>query len=404
MAAAKNTTALLHMLLALFWSGGDCSTVARVAKPSVLPVPVAFLGSYVAHAEYSPLGPGFGPFPFHVGVTSDGGVVMQDALTGANVGNSSQAFYVYGTTLMYCGMLQGFFRANGSEVPGPIEWLFMADLSACGTDRMRWCAAYDGGCALAQWDMVVLDANTIDIMVQIFPPIVHTHLILKRVAGVQGIPEASPPQHCNFSQAGVSSPQSAQPKRAVGPGCPFHGRSPAPASLPSTRTGPFCLLLNQQLDYRLVWTMDIANQQLNVIVSANASADSWIAVGFGATFPGMNASDIVLAYGPNAGGPACIRTMFASQLYGPPDDDNTLVITNASLAYQQGRLSLSFTRALHTGHKDIPTNMPEPLPGFLVTWAIGNGPLNTCTDTPAYHSNTRGVFNVDFASPPLVPC
>lgn len=87
----------------------------------------------------------------------------------------------------------------------------------------------------------------------------------------------------------------------------------------------YCYRLNSALNFHLQWTFDTAASTLHVAVSADSQKGDWIALGFQPTFPGMNASDIVLGY-LSADGSQCVRSMTAVHYVGTPVDTGAIEV------------------------------------------------------------------------------
>ena len=189
----------------------------------------------------------------------------------------------------------------------------------------------------------------------------------------------------------------------------------------------FCYRLNRLLGVTLQWTFDAAASQLHVAISANSQKGDWVAIGFQPTFPGMNASDIVLGY-LSAGGSQCVRSMTAVHYVGTPMDTGAIAVCSLSLSfslsssfvcslstlclqvtdsavlYDGTRTSLQFSRAFDTGHFPIPQHQapfPQAMP-FHMMWAVGSGPIADCTASPHYHGAHRGAVYINWSQPWLV--
>jgi hypothetical protein len=93
--------------------------------------------------------------------------------------------------------------------------------------------------------------------------------------------------------------------------------------------------------------------------------------------------------------------MYAAESVGLPVDDSALVLSNTGAVYNNGMLSLSFTRALNSGHNPLPNNVTaSPFDEPMFMWAIGNAP-SSCTGSPSYHGYNRGVHIVSVVQPQL---
>lgn len=102
-------------------------------------------------------------------------------------------------------------------------------------------------------------------------------------------------------------------------------------------------------DYRLGWNLDENAGLLNVTISAPAESDRH-------TNFGMVGADIVA--GSDSGG---VRTMFAELYTGPPAPSSDLEISSDSFAkYEDGRMTVSFSRPFHSGYLANQLKMEPP--------------------------------------------
>lgn len=222
-------------------------------------------------------------------------------------------------------------------------------------------------------------------------------------------------------------------------GCPHMKSRKAGKSSPVAKEGTLndgsssaydhCYVINKLTDYRLAWTLDTVDELLHISVSASSLTsvnDTYVAIGFrplgrsGAaylTYQGtgkhmnfaMEGADIVA--GSVDGG---IRSLYAELYTGPPIQDNSLKITNASVEIVNDRVVASFTRPLVGGYiYENFGNEASIVSGYAdIIWAIG-------TDTPSdesrnvgdssdtndsgceYHSNRRGIRFVNWEDPTI---
>lgn len=243
---------------------------------------------------------------------------------------------------------------------------------------------------------------------------VHLHVVLERDTAVslEDLRHHGPfPPPCNISSATGVLPLQANSgvgnsSPLVAPGasrCPFAAvQRDAPSVGPahSRRTSKYdhCYYLNDALDVMLETSVREGNLSVRVS-SAVAGPGSWIALGFYGQWPAMAGADIALGH-ISANGDSCIRNMYAEQAFGTPDASTSMPLGATSMVYREGRLAMTFTRALDSGHTAIPTGAPANIHKSSVMWAVGdNGGLADCSSTPMYHGSLRGTRVIDWSNP-----
>lgn len=380
-------------------------------------LPPTFLGAWAGVPTVSTLGPWDQALQFNIDPFSGGGWLMSDTMNSSSdtIPYSVQRFYVNESTyvLTYCGALRNFFSTNQSENATVAVWL-LPQLASWTDKSLSWCLS-NGGCSALQWTLTLVDADTLLVSVVLSDPVQHLLVTLTRTAtehtaaaayGASAGAMPSPEPHaCVYgplsfdAAARLPAGHPAVPGASLKAMCPYQRRqpvSPAPAVV-SDPPASFCYVLNSALGYRLSWVNNAAAGTVSITISAPLPPNSWISLGFQdqRNFPFMQGADIVLGY---AGSPGCVRTMFANAAVGTPVDDSTLTITNSSVEYSGGVLTLSFTRPLNSGHNPLPVVDPAlPQARPLLMWATGATAANaTCATVPGYHRAARGLHSVWF--------
>jgi hypothetical protein len=268
----------------------------------------------------------------------------------------------------------------------------------------------------------LVSSDILVLKVSISPPVVHAHIVLKKTSSVVApVPLPFSGSINNYScvpfqgPPGPSPPPASHARLVLGQhsgmsgGCPLRFRSKlaSPAHKPklppgANTAGPFCYQLNDAMGYQLAWSVDLVANTVSVTLSVNAAGGDWVGLGFAPDFPGMNGSDIVLGY-VASNGESCVQSLYAEEYVGPPTSINaTLDITDPAASYAAGRVSVSFTRPVKSGHNPLQLHpSPESVP-FLLMYATGPGPYNDCVAMPGYHQNTRGFSSVDWVNPSTV--
>eukprot|EP01123_Difflugia_compressa_P002981 TRINITY_DN1382_c0_g1_i1.p1 TRINITY_DN1382_c0_g1~~TRINITY_DN1382_c0_g1_i1.p1 ORF type:complete len:388 (-),score=35.65 TRINITY_DN1382_c0_g1_i1:47-1210(-) len=357
--------------------------------------PKYLYGDWEGTPRATPLGPLVSDqvIPWKIRPLSNGGFIMWDNMTSNIITGSSQQFWQLSNTLFYCGWLYNFFS---SEV-APIKVFFQ--LVQTTPTSIRWCDS--PSCNGFSWDITVME-DTLELLVLLSPPVQHLSVTFKRVSYDStvipynsSVPDCIPPSSHSLS---VNSAKQLVKK------CPYSEfiSKQKPEIIPyHLKDYEHCYQLNDFVEYKLYWTLTLPNK-LSVAISTPSSLESatWIGIGFGSAFPGMNTSDIALGY-ITPTGTQCSRSMTALEYVGAPVDSSNVVLSNAVVSYTDGILTYEFERNLDSGLNPIPSDPPQQ-PGYSIIWAVGTGPLSDCTVTPTYHMNTRGYRTINVQYPEKV--
>lgn len=415
-------------------------------------LPEKFLGTWIGTAEYSVLGPfTTDSFVFSVAKSESGDFLLEnnlrygayDALMGY------QRFYVEGYgdtagTLWYCGHLQNYssipeetgtnsFIATSFPSPDSTEVSFC--LNSNSSEVMN---PYNPfligceGCGCANWTFSYNESDDTLHSLMIMSAAANsgsTHLSVKlrRVGPPPVIHDADMPGHgadfsCEFEPNGRDSTpverEYETPRQHSG--CPFMQKkiqldSRTVQSYESDYR--FCYTLNPVMDYRLAWSVDSKNHQLNCSVSIPYKTDNtWVAIGFRpmsrSVDPtleqeetghhdnfGMQGADIVV--GSVDGG---VRTMYAEKYVGEPVLDDSLKLSDYSVKRVEDRLVLSFTRPLISGYLYKNYHVAASILSSYadIIFASGldqEGSRDSNSSTCQYHYNQRGLRFIDWEDP-----
>merc|ERR1712137_148466 len=200
-------------------------------------------------------------------------------------------------------------------------------------------------------------------------------------------------------------------------GCPFkHLHTSEAPQLPTRKMKhlpakmsqeyEFCYVLNEVAEFSISWNFLQSTSELQVALSAPTQSPltTFLGFGFEPQFPGMIDADVVIGYVNPSSNSSCVRSMYVPYYVGPPVDDDSMTISNTDVIVGDDRLTVKFTRPFDTGHHNITISNNGPKPGkpgvyfFQTMWAIGESP-NTCTGTPNYHGNNRGLRVIDWMNP-----
>ncbi|KAK3240311.1 hypothetical protein CYMTET_49842 [Cymbomonas tetramitiformis] len=413
-------------------------------------LPDAFEGKWRGIPAWNILGPWSVNLTFDISKAENGDYLFENNLGYEGLSDDTmgwQRFYVEGSgetsgVLWYCGWLRNFLRDGGAGLAGyaRLEEFVLYDAPKPNASSVTWCLndqtnnrSKGGpwplnnepkctGCDCFNWTISLLGPNELQSTLLMAGSPGHAkskHLDVKlaRVGPAPSVKIQMPGHGANFTCDFLD--RDAHPidynrtthskRRSI---CPFKyepNASPLPAH---TSTFKNCYWLNRKVQYRLEWDVDEQNSLLHVSMSADTSAGGYVAVGFrplGAVkglpeMPvdlqtgaeqefGMKGADIVLGY---QGG---VKNYFAYHFTGPPDEDWSLNITNASTAYENGRLTVNFTRPL-VGGKLAASGVSAEYVNLLsdngdVIWATGE----MGGDNPSYHFQKRGFRFVDWKKP-----
>ncbi len=91
--------------------------------------------------------------------------------------------------------------------------------------------------------------------------------------------------------------------------------------------------------------------------------------------------------------------LYAAHPVGTPIANPALTVTNTSVQYSDGVLTVTFARRFNSGQSPIDPSQETP-----VIWAVGPSyvPLSSCDASPPYHNFNRGIRFVAFAQPDAV--
>jgi hypothetical protein len=426
-------------------------------KSNAFALPSAFLGTWQGTPDFNILGPGFGTNIYHLGIAQapNGDYFMENNLLYDDVDMGHQRFYLEGSDnpglLWYCGYLIDFPANNGTELAGafrPDALVAMELTSSSATfcidsdspDVMGKGNPYQLGCTFCDcgnWTLSYsAETDTLSSQFSMAGAPNHTkskHLWIELTRSSTTPPPlpANMPGHgadfsCDFTEIGGPTGRDSAP--VVLGGCPFlakKNKSGTTERLGARMTGSnavsnkaydHCYVLNKFSDFRLSWTVDAANEMLNVKVSAAASTDStWVAIGFRplsraqATLDdalaeigtgdhmkfGMAGADIVA--GSSNGG---VRSLYAVDYTGPPIVDDSLLIFNATASFAGGVASVEFYRPFVSGYLLKNYNIKASVISDTsdIIWAVGSD--TTSSDTGcSYHSNKRGLRVVNWNEP-----
>jgi len=192
---------------------------------------------------------------------------------------------------------------------------------------------------------------------------------------------------------------------------PFPGEVPPVALPPTNGAYPNCYMLNKEVGLVLEWSTDSSSSQLHAQVSAWApfGDDTYIALGFrplgGASSElarslgtgreqrfGMRGADIVLGH---QGG---VRNLFANLYTGPPEDDDSLDITDGAVTFAEGRITLQFTRPLVGGRLHARHGINASIVSALsdMMWSVGRWDERSGSHG---HGPLRGWREVNWTDP-----
>jgi len=369
--------------------------------------------------DVTPLGPWNSLFNFTIlpidGTTNEWLLSDFYAKDGALIPGTEQQWWTEdGVGMTYCGLVYNFFR-----IPGPVRTNFTEDMS---TDtQIRWC---QDGCDQLAWTLTLLNENTLLSHFYFANPVNHLNVTLTRVSSsmprIKSIPMKPP---CNISV--TLTPEKIpdhHPKLdlivdEISSGCPFRqykeDRIPSSNVMKNIQRLPkrfaqdyeFCYVLNEATEFSVSWNFRQNSSELDVALSIPTSSPEtmYLGLGFMPKFPGMIDADVAMGYvsnSPNSGN--CVRSMYVPYYVGPPVDDNSMTLSNTDVIVENNRLTVQFTRPLDSGHHNITvtSNIPGQ-PGvyfFQTMWAIGEAP-SSCTGTPNYHGNNRGLRVIDWYNP-----
>eukprot|EP00928_Gymnodinium_smaydae_P027537 TRINITY_DN21271_c0_g3_i1.p1 TRINITY_DN21271_c0_g3~~TRINITY_DN21271_c0_g3_i1.p1 ORF type:complete len:467 (-),score=42.74 TRINITY_DN21271_c0_g3_i1:197-1552(-) len=400
-------------------------------------LPSAFEGLWSGIPEVSIMGPWSNNFTFSISKADNGDYVFQNMIPyDGGADRAWQRFYVEASgetsgNLWYCNGFSTSFAGAGARTKGSKTDLFQAQkhsqtdrqvtfCMASETGRIVWPVSSLGctGCDCGNWTLTLNgEGNVLESSLSMAGARGHTHAkhLSVKMSRV-GLPAAvrfPMPGHgkdfvCDF-EGRDGHPIDYRPK-----GCPYadlswRNEQKLTSSLSYLSNFQHCYMVNRHTDYILEWTTDSSKSHVFIQVSASAmfGENSYIAIGFrplsqAQSLPselaahtglenlfGMTGADIV------AGSKSGVKTMYAELYTGPPVDDASLQVEDASVTFVNGRIILSFVRPIVSG-KLGHLNISMFTPGNDILYAVGE----SSSDGIAYHGNLRGLRpSIDWEKP-----
>eukprot|EP00008_Paramoeba_atlantica_P007518 CAMPEP_0201480250 /NCGR_PEP_ID=MMETSP0151_2-20130828/4765_1 /ASSEMBLY_ACC=CAM_ASM_000257 /TAXON_ID=200890 /ORGANISM="Paramoeba atlantica, Strain 621/1 / CCAP 1560/9" /LENGTH=404 /DNA_ID=CAMNT_0047862045 /DNA_START=113 /DNA_END=1327 /DNA_ORIENTATION=- len=382
-----------------------------VALSAVACLPKGFYGYWQGIPNYSPLGPFDQYLNFTIEPTARGWL-MKDffGVDSDMIPGSYQTWRVVagqdngvtGGYLTYDGYIENFF-----SYPGPVQVVF--NETAETDDQVEWCwfvpqysIVGDRMC----WTLTLTNnGNGLTSHLYLASPVTHLHVDYKRLGSLHDLtPVEEPPmlsEEVPAADPPADTPAACPYKKNVLPSSPS-GVPPTTVSGPRSLATPhtrrlaenydWCYVLNPSVQYSLAWTLSDTSLAVSISVR-QTQTNQWVGLGIGNIFPGMIDGDVVLGYPTDQSG--CVRSMFVNVYVGTPVDQTEQVITDTSVVQEDGYITVSWVRALDTGHHNITTDDTNT----QIMWATGQSPGNSCTSDPFYHLNTRGNRMVIWRDP-----
>lgn len=402
----KMATARKPMLLIVLQGVGCCGASSTFHLPS------GFEGLWEGVPFASVAGPWSQPFRFSISRTPLGDYVFEDNLrvdTSMPAYRSWQRTYIIGSgpdagLMLHCpgprdpalqrqAMMQVHHVDASSVTFCLTKWDGYVEDEHPFPFKTLGCYSEGHGCECFNWTMRIDVSHTeLEYRARMAGSPRHTHSMhlfvdLRRVGEAPAIDMKMPGEEgrsftCDYAgRDGQLVNFNACPFTSV----PEHA---APAMPEAVRGGGYshCYVLNKMVGVILEWELDEAQALLRVQASAPAPFGdaSYIALGFrpwGAASGvkarsmgtgrehrfGMRGADIVLGH---AGG---LETMYAEEFTGPPERDDSLPVSDGTVAMAEGWISMSFTRPLVGGrlHKRYGINASIASDASDMMWSVG---------------------------------
>eukprot|EP00039_Didymoeca_costata_P009656 m.128205 g.128205 ORF g.128205 m.128205 type:complete len:436 (+) comp14559_c0_seq2:150-1457(+) len=292
---------------------------------------------------------------------------------------------------LYCGDLRRFFSSDDSvrgTVMAPMslqQESSSTKLVLCHNDyKPNSTLPLKTDCASLQKNIELIDKDTLKVTATLPSPAVHLIVVMHRMEPLETTttrhrrqqPPTKFPVPCQaLNPKNEDTPNkissTKQEKSLTSPKCPFLQQKDVTQLQQQQRSRVLdkgeCYVLNAVNDFRVEINM-ISKTILEVAISAKVPANGWLAIGFFPQAPLMAGADVVLGY------QNCIQTLYANESFGAPSFNDKLKISNGIIKHVDGISTLSFQRALNTGHTAITAN-PNPFLSQLM-WATGESVTN----------------------------
>ena len=274
---------------------------------------------------------------FTVAPLEDGsGYLMYDTFPEKFINGSVQQFWITNSSNLYCGALRDFFTVN-PKTPATVR--APTTLVSGSTDRqLKYCSDVNEtgtpDCSDLEWNMQLAPNNSMmEFHILLSSPVTHAHMVLHRTRTADQVPPValSDVHDCNLTRSDVVNLQeqrqklSKRQRRLGAPSeddtttsaataglCPFieysstvhenDGGAEIDEDDYMKNNFTHCYVINRKHNVRLAWDYIhgtlLTHAQVRVRLSAQTTTDtSYVAIGFGQNhFPGMNGSDIALAF------------------------------------------------------------------------------------------------------------
>jgi len=394
-----------------------------VVSVSCQSLPSGFEGVWVGVPDFSELGPWGVNMNFTITAINSSPTqwVMRDIIPPAmGIRNSFQDFYVYGDTqtMHYCGCIRNFYSTS-MGTPTTVAYY---NITTNTDSKLVFCLQGTDQPCDTTWTLTLKDENTLTSTYKFPSPVKHLDATFTRdtSSSLDGLSLTKEEKvkiqddaaqcwdnnkywdaNCIFTNdtSATFTPTSRCPyaefKHTYSGGGELKDekQKKEPTKLPlHPKTGEayqFCYKFNEVAGYTFSWNFNSDEQTIDGMIQMPVSDDQTFAAFGIANFysfpdaPGMNNSDIVMGWADNN----CVVSLYSDKVTGAPGLSDDQVITNTATSYEDGILSVSWTRPFDTGHHTI-----KPGHANQIIWSSGSVKVqDTCEDSSwNYHSNLRG--------------
>jgi len=386
-------------------------------------VPRALTGRWSGNVTTSILGPQSGAdFAEDFLVVSE---AAQDGSFYVRHTKEMQLFRIKEDKAQYCFAYSLWEQGMAFEAPFVVNSTSAAEMVLCWRgERLPSHKAGCSGCECAQWRLS-LHGDVLHSTFLMSPPVVHLQMTLVRSGAAPAAEALRDGWNCVFEDV---SGHPLQPPLS----CPMAGSRRATASPPAplqiARSPPTkCVRLNALRDVRVQYrpaSLPCMPCPVAVTVSLESSEDGYVAIGFKDVNEGYHnssaTSDIPNYLGMStdassqgserwaslsgrifaahvSNGQGCVREMRANAYAGAPVDvESDGVVKQASVQWQKGRLTLSFTIPANLGTDEADMDWATgSFGGLRVMWAAGKA-ASSCTGALGYHDTQRALAPFGF--------